>query len=190
MPDVPTPRSVRQTAEQMSRTDRLSTPGARWLLPLRAGVALVIACGAALLVWAVFFSAEDGPDLPHEGKAGQEVTDGTVIYRLTRVRCGLRSPPGAPGEKPDNGQFCELTLDVRNPGGSPASWDARLAAGNATYAPEWHLEQNDAKALTGRTEADEHRTGRLVFDIARSADPVELTIGVGLSGDAGARISL
>lgn len=171
-------------------THRSPSLGGRRLLLLRLGVFLIIVGSLSLLVWAIFFAADDGPDLPHEGKVGQEVTDGTLIYRVTSIRCGLASLPSGPEEKPENGQFCELTLEVRNPDDSQASWNAALTAGNGTYTPEWYLEKYSRQALTGRIEAGEHRTGWLIFDINRSADPVTLKLGIDVSSDAAARITL
>lgn len=61
-------------------THRSPSLGGRRLLLLRLGVFLIIVGSLSLLVWAIFFAADDGPDLPHEGEVGQEVTDGTLSY--------------------------------------------------------------------------------------------------------------
>ena len=93
-----------------------------------------------------------------------------------------------PRERPENGQFCELTLEVRNPSDSTASWNAGLYAGNANYSVEWALGKSGGHALPDRVPAAEHYSGTLLFDISSSATPVQLEIGVDISGEGKARI--
>jgi hypothetical protein len=174
----------------MVPTERAPRARSWWGFPLRLGSFIVCCLCLVVLAWVIFFSGDDGPDLPRSGGIEQLVTDGTLVYRLSDVRCGLSSAPGAPREKPENGQFCELTLEVRNPGDSTASWSAALFAGNASYGVEWVLTKSSGHAVPDRVPATERHTGTLLFDIARNATPAQLEIGVDISGDGKARIDL
>ncbi len=174
----------------MVPAERAARTRPRWDFPLRLGSFIITSLSLAFLAYVIFFSGDDGPDLPRSGGMRQEVTDGTLAYRLTGVRCGLSAAPGVPRERPENGQFCELTLEVRNPSDSTASWNAGLYAGNANYSVEWALGKSGGHALPDRVPAAEHYSGTLLFDISSSATPVQLEIGVDISGEGKARIDL
>ncbi|HEX2312792.1 MAG TPA: hypothetical protein VHJ17_03615 [Thermomonospora sp.] len=122
---------------------------------------MLLLLGPGILVAAIYWP-RDEPDFPRQGRIGEQVTDGWLVYRVTELRCGMRSIPEIDDAyAPDRGQYCRVNLEVRNPDESSSIWNVALEVGADRYPAEYHVPARGWHLAPGRSS----RTVSLFFDI-------------------------
>jgi hypothetical protein len=109
-------------------------------------------------------------------KLGQPAHDGQFEFRVQRIECGKTTVGDRYLSKAAQGQFCLVTVDVKNIGKEPRTLDGgnqkATGPGGVKYqndaAAEFYANK-DAKTLLDNINPGNSVTGVLVFDIGKDA---------------------
>ncbi len=199
----PQPPAV--SAEPARARDPVPRPARRsprpWLILAVAALFLVCCYGGAavaLFTWGRSLLSVVRDRTEHAVGLGEPVRDGTVEFRVNRVRCGITQVGDPIINQTAVGQFCAVELDVRNIGGRPVSLDdARQQAygpRGQRYLPDPAaslLASADQPVFLTDIDPGDLVSGVIVYDIPAADRIVRLRLhGPGSASAKGALIRL
>lgn len=122
-------------------------------------------------------------DAPKTAKIGESVRDGKFEFTVQKVKCGVSKVGSDLLGAKAQGQFCLVTLKVKNIGKEPQlfsdSNQKGFGAGDTEYSPDSGaaLYVNDgANTLLNEINPGNQVTGVIVFDIPKNAKLAKLEL--------------
>ena len=176
-------------------------------------VALIVALGACVAAIGGSESAAPPPagtsnapsdkPSPKEGdavptvKVGEKVTDDSYQFTVTRVSCGVRRVGDQYAGEKAQGQFCLVTMRIKNVGKDPITFSdqnqALVDTKGRTYSPDdeaWAYVQ-DPDDLWGEINPGNILKTTVPFDVPKKTEPDYLLLKAGTWGfSEGVRVKL
>jgi hypothetical protein len=159
----------------------------RWRLVLLTGVVMAVALTSVLMggssVAASSTSLVSEQVQQVDGKVGQPVRDGKFEFTVQSVKCGVGQVGEEPLTKPAQGQFCLVTVKVKNIGDKPQTLSDSDQKGFGADGKEYQTDTaagiyanpNSDVFLTQINPGNEV-TGVLVFDIPKDGKLAKLEL--------------
>jgi hypothetical protein len=169
----------------------LPPPKKKSKLPLILGIlgaVIVLCCGGGIIAFAL--SGGDNPPTTSSSQGsskqaatiGQAVRDGQFEFTVTKVQCGVPKVGDSIMEKKAQGQYCLITVTVKNIGKEPrtlsdSSQRAFDAAGREFSTDEagMYVPNNDTVFINNINPGNSV-TGVLVFDVPKDGKLVKLEL--------------
>lgn len=154
-----------------------------WII-LAVVIGLVVLCGGTIIGFVVWANrAVQNATTPSHAQLNQPARDGKLQFTVTGVSCGKATEGDGSLTATAQGQFCEVTLTVKNVGNDARAFtgafqEAKDAQGN-TYRDD-----AEAEAYVGSLDQTFFRpinpgnqvNGRLIFDIPKGGKIVSLEL--------------
>ena len=146
---------------------------------------LVVLCGGGILIVALAAGGGSKPSTPGTTHVGlnQAARDGKFEFVVTKITCGIPKVGADPLGKAAQGQFCEVTVSVKNIGNQPQTFDGgsqkAKGADGATYGNDGEAEiyaNKDTATFLNQINPGNQASGLLVFDIPKTAKIVSLEL--------------
>jgi hypothetical protein len=164
----------------------------RWILLGAAGL-VVLGCGILLINLMVGGdSSKDGgggqggqaPAPSNNPGIGDPVRDGKFEFVVTKAECGVNEVGTGISSKRPQGQFCLVTLSVRNIGDKPQTLSDSDQKGIGTNGSEYSTDTvagtyaNDSNSQVWLTEINPGNqvTGILAYDLPKDVDLAKLEL--------------
>jgi hypothetical protein len=183
-----------------------SSPSSRGRAPLKPLLAVLLACGAVALLFAVGVVAERHGSMPAAGATptragaaattarpsptstplpgiGDAVRDGKFEFVVSRVDCARTSIGVEHLKRTAKGKFCVVSLSVRNIAGGSHYFlghaQKAFDAAGASYRDDeiaGIYANHDTQTFLQKLDPGERVTGELVFDVPKAVDLTTLEL--------------
>ena len=124
-----------------------------------------------------------GDDKPKTAKIGEAALDGKFEFTVTKLKCGVAKVGGDFLEEKAQGQFCLVTVKVKNIGKEPQYFSDSDQKGYAPDGTEYSTDSGagisankDASTIFNEINPGNQVTGVLVFDIPKDAKLAKLEL--------------
>jgi hypothetical protein len=152
------------------------------LIALVAGAVVALGCGSGASQTASS-SADGGKAAAKTAKVGEAARDGKFEFTVQQVKCGVPQVGTEPLGKKAQGQFCLVTLQVKNIGKEAQAFsDSSQKASGAdktqysTDSAAGLYANQDAATLFNQINPGNQVTGVLVYDIPAAATLAKLEL--------------
>jgi hypothetical protein len=153
------------------------------LIALVAGAVVALGCGSGASQTASGSSDGGGKAAAKTAKVGEAVRDGKFEFTVQPVKCGVPQVGTEPLGKKAQGQFCLVTLQVKNIGKEAQtlsdSSQKAFGADKAQYSADTAAgiyANPDAATFLNQINPGNQITGVLVFDIPAAATLAKLEL--------------
>lgn len=156
-------------------------------------LSLVVVTVVVGIIVGVVVATSGGDGAPTAGEKkeqvatlGTPVTSGDLEFTLTGFKCGV-TVKDATGEVKPQGQFCEMTVSVKNVGKKEAmlsSDDIKLKdADDVEYSSTTETMFTDEAFVFEAINPGNTVKGKVYFDIPKDVEPIVATVSSGLFGE-------
>jgi Domain of unknown function (DUF4352) len=159
----------------------------RWRLVFAVGV-VAAAVLASVLVGGASAGASSAPFVPSQvqradGKIGEPVRDGKFEFTVRSVKCGVSQVGEEPLTQTAQGQFCLVTMTVKNIGDKPQTFSDSDQKGFGADGKEFKTDttaglyaNNNADVFLNDINPGNQVTGVIVYDIPQNGKLAKLEL--------------
>ncbi|MFF0251276.1 DUF4352 domain-containing protein [Micromonospora zamorensis] len=128
-------------------------------------------------------SGAKGDDKPKTAKVGESARDGKFEFTVKSSKCGVAKVGSAPLEQKAQGQFCLVTLNVKNIGKEAQMFDGSSQKAYAADGTEYSADtgaaiyaNKNAETFLNDINPGNQVTGVVVFDIPKNVKLTKLEL--------------